>query len=43
LAATRGDRGGLGHLAFFFKSPVNSDVHNLAEQYARLCRHVLAA
>jgi myo-inositol-1-phosphate synthase len=43
LAAGRGERGGLGHLAFFFKSPVNSDVHNLAEQYTLLCRHVLAA
>ena len=42
LAADRGERGGLGHLAFFFKSPVNSDVHNLAEQYTLLCRHVLA-
>jgi myo-inositol-1-phosphate synthase len=42
LATTRGDRGGLAHLAFFFKSPVNSDVHNLAEQYALLCKHVLA-
>jgi myo-inositol-1-phosphate synthase len=43
LAAARGERGGLGHLAFFFKSPVNSDVHNLADQYTLLCRHVLAA
>ena len=43
LAADRGERGGLGHLAFFFKSPVNSNVHNLAEQYTLLCRHVLAA
>jgi myo-inositol-1-phosphate synthase len=38
-AAARGERGGLGHLAFFFKSPVNCEVHDLAEQYALLCRH----
>jgi myo-inositol-1-phosphate synthase len=43
LAAERAERGGLGHLAFFFKSPTNSDVHNLAEQYSLLCRHVLDA
>jgi myo-inositol-1-phosphate synthase len=40
LAAARGERGGLGHLAFFFKSPVSSEVHDLAEQYALLCQHV---
>src|SRR5438445_1148858 len=40
LAASRGERGGLGHLAFFFKSPVSCDVHDLAEQHALLCRHV---
>lgn len=43
LAAARGEQGGLGHLAFFFKSPVNSELHNLADQYGLLCRHVLAA
>jgi myo-inositol-1-phosphate synthase len=43
LAAERGERGGLGHLAFYFKSPVGSDVHALAEQYTLLCRHILAA
>jgi myo-inositol-1-phosphate synthase len=43
LAAARGEQGGLGHLAFFFKSPVNSELHNLADQHALLCRHVLAA
>lgn len=40
LAASRGERGGLGHLAFFFKSPVGCEVHDLAEQYALLCQHV---
>jgi myo-inositol-1-phosphate synthase len=40
LAASRGERGGLGHLAFFFKSPVSCEVHDLAEQYTLLCRHV---
>ena len=40
LAAARGERGGLGHLAFFFKSPVGCEVHDLAEQYSRLCQHV---
>jgi myo-inositol-1-phosphate synthase len=40
LAASRGERGGLAHLAFFFKSPVSCEVHDLAEQYALLCRHV---
>jgi myo-inositol-1-phosphate synthase len=40
LAASRGERGGLGHLAFFFKSPVSCEVHDLAEQHARLCQHV---
>jgi myo-inositol-1-phosphate synthase len=39
-AASRGERGGLGHLAFFFKSPVSCEVHDLAEQYALLCQHV---
>jgi len=43
LAAARGECGGLGHLGFYFKSPVNCAVHDLAEQYALLCRHVLAA
>ena len=40
LAAARDERGGLGHLAFFFKSPVGCEVHDLAEQYSRLCQHV---
>jgi myo-inositol-1-phosphate synthase len=40
LAASRGERGGLGYLAFFFKSPVSCEVHDLAEQHALLCRHV---
>lgn len=39
VAASRGERGGLGHLAFFFKSPVGCEIHDLAEQYALLCRH----
>ena len=43
LAASRGERGGLGHLAFFFKSPVSCEVHDLAEQYALLCQHVKGA
>ncbi len=43
LAASRREGGGLGHLAFFFKSPVGCDVHDLAEQHALLCRHVLSA
>jgi myo-inositol-1-phosphate synthase len=43
LATDRGERGGLGHLGFFFKSPVACDVHDLSGQYALLCRHVLAA
>jgi myo-inositol-1-phosphate synthase len=43
LAAARGERGALGHLAFFFKAPVGSDVHDLPGQYALLCRHVLRA
>lgn len=43
LAASRGERGGLAHLAFFFKSPVACDLHDLSEQYALLCRHVGAA
>jgi len=30
----------IGHLAFFFKSPVSCEVHDLAEQHALLCRHV---
>jgi myo-inositol-1-phosphate synthase len=40
LAASRGEGGGLGHLAFFFKSPVGCEIHDLSEQYALLCRHV---
>jgi myo-inositol-1-phosphate synthase len=40
LAASRGERGGLGHLAFFFKSPGSCEIHDLAEQYASLCGHV---
>src|SRR6267378_2526847 len=40
LAASRGERGGLGHLAFFFKSPVSCEIHDLADQHALLCRHV---
>jgi len=40
LAASRGEGGGLGHLAFFFKSPVSCEIHDLAEQYALLCGHV---
>jgi myo-inositol-1-phosphate synthase len=39
VAASRGERGGLGHLAFFFKSPVSCEIHDLAKQYALLCRH----
>ena len=40
LAASQGECGGLGHLAFFYNSPVRCEVHDLAEQYARLCHHV---
>lgn len=43
LAAARGERGGLAHLGFFFKSPVACEIHDLSEQYALLCRHVLPA
>jgi myo-inositol-1-phosphate synthase len=43
LAAARGERGGLGHLAFFFKSPVNCEIHDLSRQYSLLCDHVLGA
>jgi myo-inositol-1-phosphate synthase len=41
LAAERGDRGPLAHLAFFFKSPLACDVHDLSGQYDLLCEHVL--
>jgi myo-inositol-1-phosphate synthase len=40
LAATRGERGALGWLAFFFKSPVGCEVHDLGVQYELLCRHL---
>src|SRR3989442_9176435 len=39
LAASRGERGGLRHLAFFFQSPGSCEIHDLAQQYAVLCRH----
>ena len=41
LAAERGDRGPLAHLAFFFKSPLACEVHDLSGQYDLLCEHVL--
>ncbi len=40
LAASRGERGALGYLGFFFKSPIGCPVHDLAAQYAMLCGHV---
>ncbi len=40
LAAARGARGALGHLAFFFKSPVGCDVHDLPTQFELLRRFV---
>jgi myo-inositol-1-phosphate synthase len=40
LAATRGDRGALGHLGFFFKSPLGCPVDDLASQFDLLCEHV---
>ena len=43
LAATRPPLQFVRHLGFFFKSPVGCDVHDLAEQFALLCRHVLSA
>jgi myo-inositol-1-phosphate synthase len=42
LAARRGERGALGHLGFFFKSPLGSDVHDLASQWTRLVEHTCA-
>src|SRR5207245_10812590 len=36
LAASRGERGGLGHPAFLFKSPVSCAIHYLVEQHALL-------
>jgi myo-inositol-1-phosphate synthase len=43
LATSRGERGGLGHLAFFFKSPIGCEIHDLSQQYGLLCRHVRSA
>jgi myo-inositol-1-phosphate synthase len=40
LAARRGERGALGHLGFFFKSPLGCPVHDLSTQYSLLCEHV---
>jgi myo-inositol-1-phosphate synthase len=40
LAQRRGESGALGHLAFFFKSPLGCDIHDLAAQHARLVEHV---
>jgi myo-inositol-1-phosphate synthase len=40
LAAERGEKGALGHLAFYFKSPMGSDIHDLSAQHALLLEHV---
>lgn len=40
LAAGRGEGGALGHLAFFFKSPLGASVADLSGQYDLLREHV---
>ncbi|MGD9696949.1 MAG: inositol-3-phosphate synthase [Thermoleophilia bacterium] len=40
LAAERGAAGAQGHLAFFFKDPLGSDVHDLSAQFAMLREHI---
>jgi myo-inositol-1-phosphate synthase len=39
LAARRGERGVLAYLALFFKAPMGTREHRLAEQYRMLCAH----
>jgi myo-inositol-1-phosphate synthase len=39
-AAARGERGALGHLAFYFKKPIGSTVHALSLQHQLLVRHL---
>lgn len=38
-AAARGEKGALGWLAFYFKAPHGSNIHELPAQYDLLCRH----
>ena len=40
LARRRGEGGLMPHLAFFFKAPLGTTEHRLAEQYAMLLEHV---
>jgi myo-inositol-1-phosphate synthase len=40
VAAERGERGMLGWLGFYFKTPQGSDVHDLATQFDILCQHI---
>lgn len=40
LAARRGDRGALAHLAVFFKDPLGTDEHRLERQWAMLLAHL---
>jgi myo-inositol-1-phosphate synthase len=43
LAQRKGESGALGHLGFFFKSPLGCDTHDLAAQHARLVEHLRGA
>lgn len=40
LAGRRGERGALGHLGFFFKSPLGTDEHDLWRQHEHLRAHL---
>jgi myo-inositol-1-phosphate synthase len=40
LAAERGESGALGHLGFYFKSPMGSDEHDLSKQHRLRMEHV---
>lgn len=40
LAGRGGERGALGHLGFFFKSPLGTDEHDLWRQHERLGEHL---
>jgi myo-inositol-1-phosphate synthase len=39
VAAERGERGALGWLGFYFKTPQGCATHDLSAQYALLCDH----
>lgn len=41
LAHQRGESGAMAHLAFFFKSPLACNVHDLSKQYELLMSHVM--